>query len=109
LSKHAVIRYRERVRPSITLAQAREDLDRLKAMGAVTSERPDWLRNTEQDGHAGYLLLGEDLVLILASDGGPDLTAVTCLVRGTISPRERRRREQGKQRHHKKNRARKRG
>lgn len=80
LTRHAVERYRERVRPGLSVEAAAGDLMRLAPRGAVAPSAPAWLhRHT----YALFLVIG-DICFPLAPDcRAPEtLTATTCLCRG---------------------------
>jgi hypothetical protein len=86
LTEHAIERFRERVRPAIDFDAAADELAQIAARGELTAVAPAWLRARA----LVYLVLG-DVVLPLEPDRRePDrLVAVTCLVRGSLSPRAR--------------------
>lgn len=77
LSRHAVSRYHERLRPGIPPEQAFDDLRRLcRSVGRVVEMLP-WAYNPDVDG---YLALGEDFALPLRETEGI-LLATTLLER----------------------------
>ncbi len=82
LSRHAVERFRERVRPGLNLPAAREALERLVAMSPVVAERPAWLH---EDGEASdaWLEVTDAIVLALRRCGA-SWHATTCLTRGGL-------------------------
>jgi hypothetical protein len=95
LTVHAVERFQERVRPTLDLEAAKTELDRrADQFGRRVEARPDWLgmegRNIVAPADA-YLLIGDDVVLPLA-DRSTGPLALSCLVRGSIPPAERRQR-----------------
>ena len=93
LSKHCVERWRNRFRPGLDVAAARRELEGVLecAGGRVVDSPPDWTRLAEPDSHTSFLVVSEDLVLVLI-ERGERLLAKTCVSRGTISPWERMRR-----------------
>ena len=93
ISKHCVKRWRDRVRPGLNTAAARRELEGvLECAGdEVVDLPPDWTRLAEPDSHTSFLVVGDDLVLVLI-DRGDGFLAKTCVPRGTISPWERMRR-----------------
>lgn len=86
LSDHAVIRYRERVRPGLEHGQAHRDLERLLRYGFISSRAPLWLHTTQAQRSAYYLIVGD---IVLPLDPYPRdrqrLVALTCLTRGGLS------------------------
>lgn len=91
LSRHAVERYRDRLRPALSLPAAKRELQRLAStQGVLVSERPEWC--CSDHGRGGFLLLGDDVCLPVALDAGRVALALTCLVRGDLPEGERRRR-----------------
>lgn len=91
ISTHAIDRYRERVRPGLDRKATKHEIEHLIQVGEVTKMPPEWCGGDRDTSDGAFLLIGNDLVLPLRGEG-EELTAVTCLVRGTISARERRRR-----------------
>lgn len=92
ISAHALGRYIERVRPSLTHDQAQDDLARLIAThGQVDPEPPCWLR---ADPDRAYLTLGPDICLPLEPTPRGRWIAVTTAAHGSISEEERRRRNE---------------
>lgn len=86
LSDHAVIRYRQRVRPGLERRQAHRDLERLLRYGFISSHAPLWLQTTQAQRSAYYLIVG-DVVLPLdpCARDRRRLVALTCLTRGGLS------------------------
>jgi hypothetical protein len=83
ISDHAVERYWQRVRPTLTLEAAEEDLARqLEAHGYWA--QPDWLSEKEL-GDDRWLMLGDSIGFAVRGD-----RVVSCFVRGTFNPRGRR-------------------
>jgi len=94
LSKHCVEQWRDRFRSGLDFDSARRELEGVLACagGKLVDVAPDWSRLAAPDSHTSFLVLGDDLVLVLIERGGR-LLAKTCVSRGTISPGERRRRD----------------
>ena len=96
LSKHAIARYGERVRPALSVPELEAELIHVLAHGQACTTPPPWLARGDQRSEA-YLSLG-DIVFPLVLDAWPGhALAVTCLARGTISPVSRRRRNAQRQ------------
>jgi hypothetical protein len=88
LTAHAILRFRDRVRPALDLDAAADELARLAGQAELTPCRPEWLQ-----GFAHLYLVAGDVALPLEPAlGDPErLVATTCLVRNG-HPRRRRRR-----------------
>lgn len=90
LTKHAVQRYMERVRQVYVsgsdplLSAGRREIERILPMGEWSDDPPDWDR---WPSASGYWRLGDDIVFVIVGN-----SAVTCIVRGTLTPGERARR-----------------
>ncbi len=93
LSRHAVCRYRERIRPALEHEDAHQDLRRLIKLGQVSTTPPSWLEQRAFQTAALYLVVG-DVVLPLdpCRRDRSRLVALTCLARGGVSETARRRR-----------------
>jgi hypothetical protein len=92
LSPHSVERFRERVRPALSVQSARAELERLLAqMAQVRDAAPDWLAERMAQASPFYALVGDALVLPL-TPAGSGWVATTCLSRGHISQPARERR-----------------
>jgi hypothetical protein len=87
VSDHAVVRYRERVRPGLEHGQACSDLERLLEHGYISSRAPVWLRATQGQRSAYYYLVVGDIALPLdpCARDRECLVALTCLIRGGLS------------------------
>ena len=96
LSAHCVDRFHERFRPALDMVRARLELEMLIDHGEIAEEPPDWMARTMRQNADAYLIVGNDLVLPLASVGplGERLMAKTCIPRGGISEAARRRRNE---------------
>lgn len=91
VTTHAAIRYRDRVRPALSVDAARKELRHLIQLGTV-GPRPSWPCGEERFGQR-YLLIGDDVAFPI-EDG----YLVTCVVRGAISPTARQRRRDARKR-----------
>jgi hypothetical protein len=100
LTKHAVLRFVERIRPGLDFREGKAELERLVSIGELRAEPPAWLPRKSRDQR--YLAIGEDLVIPCAPDRFQPgaLFAATCLCRGTlaVSHRERRNRNRASRR-----------
>lgn len=91
IAPHAVERYRERVKPHLSVAEASRDLCRLISEGAHPLEHPPpWILNADRYD-AEYIALGPDVVFA-AVRRRRHIRLVTCL---TPHMRDRQRREAG--------------
>jgi hypothetical protein len=80
VTRHALMRFRERVRPALSLGRANRELEALLAVGKV-GRKPEWTGLTRPDGD--YVLVGEDVAFPIA-----DGHLTTCLTRvGMSKPR----------------------
>lgn len=87
ISPHALDRYAERVRCGMSVFRARHDLEQISACATLTATRPAWkppAADGSDDTTDAWLMLGED-VCFPVTWGDGELTAKTCLTRGTIS------------------------
>jgi hypothetical protein len=92
LTKHAVERYRDRVRPGLGLGAAEMELGRLALFGEIVAEPPAWFARGAAQRAPSYLLIA-DLVLPLQPASEPGyVVATTCLAKGSISAASRERR-----------------
>jgi len=94
ITYHCVGRFHERFRPALDVVRARVELERLIEHGTIEGEPPEWMARTMRQRADAYLIVGDDLVLPLASAGplGEKLIAKTCIGRGGISELARARR-----------------
>jgi hypothetical protein len=88
LSSHALVRYRERVKPALAFEAASRELFALLAVGEHVCEAPSWLAAKQRTVAEAYLVIGDDLVLPLARTASGWI-AKTCIARGGISSRAR--------------------
>ena len=84
ISHHAVERFRERVRPTLSVEQAEDELARLLAeYGEWVDGPPDW--HFEHPHADGWLMLGDSIVFPVA--GG---LVITCICRAGYAAGARR-------------------
>jgi hypothetical protein len=83
ISDHCIERWRERVRPGLTLEQAEEDLARQLAAHGYWAQ-PDWLSEKELGGDT-WLMVGDSIGFAVRGR-----SVVSCFTRGTFNPRGRR-------------------
>ena len=88
LGTFAVEVFQERLRPTVGLAAARSELERLRASGRVVTAPPVWVRERAERLTGYFLEAGPDLVLPLAPhfDKPDRWVALTCIVKDTPSP-----------------------
>jgi hypothetical protein len=103
LSEHAVQRFQQRVRPSLALADAEEQLARLAVFADLVIDPPAWHAATCAQLAPWYLVLGDVVLPLKAHYSDPDvLVATTCIARGERSDaareRHRARRKAGSRR-----------
>lgn len=97
ISDHAVERYVERVRPGLGFVAARRELRRLIEAGTLTATAPEWVAESADVSDA-YLDAG-DVAICLNVDnsrGGRKLVAATVLIRGSLPPLTRERRNKAR-------------
>jgi len=63
VSAHAAEQYQHRVKPGLDLTAAREELERLRALGEISAQEPAWLNAAHPAPY--YLLIGDAIVLPL--------------------------------------------
>ena len=84
LTAHCVQRYQQRIRPDLSLVQARQELTDLLRVGQIRPEAPQWLQNASHEGHPPYYLVWDDwMALTLRHSGRPEpqsFVATTLLV-----------------------------
>ena len=86
ITHHCVERFHERSRPALELIRAREELEMLVGVGEVAEQPPAWFAAGAASEADAYLLIGEDLVIPLASrSDGSGMVAKTCITRGVPS------------------------
>lgn len=89
---HAIERYRDRLRPALSIEMATAELEQLSVHSVLCPEGPDWMNEERKDADALFLEIGDAAFPLVASDDGESLVAKTCLVRGSMSPQARDRR-----------------
>jgi hypothetical protein len=98
LSPHCELRFRDRVKPALSVEAAAHELERLLAKQALIKlEPPRWVAQRMRAEPADfYVLIGDCIALPVRSFGGrfARFVAVTCLVRTAISDEARRRRNE---------------
>jgi hypothetical protein len=92
LSDHAIERYRERVRPGLSVEDAEAELQRVLGFATFTREPPDFA--AEHEGvTVGFLLLGDGIAFpVVRSESGGDFVATTCVGNWSLSEETRERR-----------------
>lgn len=84
-TQHAVIRFRERVRPTLGFDECRDELARLLAASPLVAEPPSWASNAAAGKADRWVVLTEDIACPVLSDG----TVPTVLIRDLIPDRHR--------------------
>lgn len=79
LEDHAIERYVERVRPTLTFDQAKAELARLLPNAERRHEMPPWADSSRLADASRWLMLGDDIALPMNPSG----VVKTCLVRGS--------------------------
>lgn len=91
ITKHAVARYRERVRP-VSMKQAQSELEHVLQFAEVSNEAPGWAGERLRQDVDYYLVLG-DVALVVINNH-----AVTVLTKGSLPPVVRRARKHERRR-----------
>ena len=84
LTRHAIERYEQRIRPGVTIEEARADLERLAAQGTLTVDPPPWIGQSNWTAAVRYLLVGDVVLPLGRADGR--LIALTCIPRRKDQP-----------------------
>lgn len=91
-SNHAIERYRDRLRPALSIDQAKLELERISAHSVFDTDGPSWMTVERKERNNSFLEIGDAAFPLEPSDDGETLVAKTCLVRGSLSPQARDRR-----------------
>lgn len=91
-ANHAIERYRDRLRPALSIETAKAELEKLSVHSVLCPEGPDWMNEERRDANDLFLEIGDAAFPLVTSDDGESLVAKTCLVRGSLSPQARDRR-----------------
>ena len=86
LSAHAVDQYQHRLKPALDVDTARGELERLRLLGEISPEAPEWVNAARPAPY--YLLLGDAIVLPLAPQG-QGWVATTCVTQRTLTSTRR--------------------
>ena len=86
LSAHAVEQYHHRLKPGLDVDTARGELERLRRLGEISTEAPEWVNAARPARY--YLLLGDAIVLPLAPQGAR-WVATTCVTQRTLTSTRR--------------------
>jgi hypothetical protein len=96
---HAVERFRERVRPGLTWDAAERELAQLLRAGEAKPEAPSWLADVQRQRADLYLIVGDIVFPLAASEVRPGRWLVTtCIARGGLSGVARKRRNDRRRR-----------
>lgn len=88
-SAHAVQRYRERVKPTLTMRQAEQDLIRVASFGRLLEKPPAWLLSPWHAGAPLYLELADIVLTLRTRPPAFELIATTCMTRRSEGRRPR--------------------
>src|SRR4051794_30143291 len=95
LTRHAVERFQERVRPALQFADAEAELAKLALFGELFDRPPRWHADTCAQVAPWYLVIGDVLLPLKAHCSQPgEFVATTCLTRGVYSDDARHRRRE---------------
>lgn len=84
LGPHAVERYQERVRPTLSLPSVHTEARNTLPSGTIANKRPTWITTYSPNNDDAWLLLGDDVAFPLIHDKEHnDLFALTCLTKGS--------------------------
>lgn len=99
LTRHAVDRYRDRVKPGLGRAVARRELEALIGLAGDSVARPPWPLPEAYEHEAGvaWLLIADGIALVL-SDKRTHWCAISCTINSGISEHERERRNSRRRR-----------
>jgi len=90
---HAVERYQERLRPALSIEGAEIELERIANHARLSSDPPTWV-GSDRDDSPIFLSVGDATFPLSLTRDGTAFRARTCLVRGSLSPQARERRNQ---------------
>ncbi|MEJ7784892.1 MAG: hypothetical protein WKF96_08820 [Solirubrobacteraceae bacterium] len=91
ITAHAVQRYQQRVRPSLSIEAAEDELARVALVGEVLTEPPAWHLRSCARLAPFYLCLADVVLPLTPHRGDPGvLVATTCLAKGSLSTDSRR-------------------
>jgi hypothetical protein len=86
LSAHAVEQYQHRLKPGLDVDTARGELERLRRLGEISTDAPEWVNAARPASF--YLLLGDAIVVPLAPQG-EGWVATTCVTQRTLTSTRR--------------------
>lgn len=89
---HTVENYRDRLRPGLSIKHAEIDLERVAAHAEISWRPPDWLKDNGREDVTMFLTVADATFPLTPSSNGKFLVALTCMVKGSISPQTRKRR-----------------
>ena len=88
-SVHAVQRYRERVKPTLTRHQAEQDLIRVAAFGRLLDRPPAWMQSPWHAGAPLYLEIADIVLTLRTRSPAIELVATTCMTKRSYRRRSR--------------------
>ncbi len=92
VTDHAVRRYIERVKPTMSLKAARAEVERLLLTAETTTVAPVWAGREEKGDARTFAIIAPGIALPITETG----VALTCLTNGTLSGATRSRRNRMK-------------
>lgn len=98
ITTHAAQRYQERVRPTLDVLTAKNELERL-VVGASLSPQPLWPIEEDVENGGGFLILTPEIFSPLKEIGDSQYVMTTVLAHGDLSVYERKRRNDRKRKH----------
>jgi hypothetical protein len=97
LSKHAIERYVERVKPALSFEQATVELHRLLEVCPIVDEPPVWVI-WQGEPPVGWALVSDGICVPLSRHHSGQWMAITLTVRAACSPTHRETRKKHRQR-----------
>lgn len=82
---HAVERYRDHLRPALSVKDAEVDLQRIAAHARISWRAPRWLGGSSRQDVTMFLTVADAAFPLAPSEDGTCLIALTCRVRGSLS------------------------
>ncbi len=96
-ANHAIERYRDRLRPALSIENATAELEAVSAFSVLTPRGPAWMSEDRKEDGVLFLEIGDAAFPLVPDDDGGSLVAKTCLVKGSMSPEARDRRNRDRQ------------
>lgn len=85
LTRHAIERYQQRLRPGLSYEHAVADLARLLSHGELVDTAPPWCRTPDAGGRSLHFVIGDVALPLVPHELEPHVgVATTCLARNGI-------------------------